>query len=1238
MATSWIVEALTTAVTSTDTKTAYLANDKYFDIQDSTDATAPIFKILNDADNTDGNADYWSMQLFGHDGQSAKFYITADRGDAAIDSWLWEIAEDGIMYWKLRTSGTGPSVEDDTYENRLSLVSNNAAATTLSVIADEAQDAIIKLVSDESTDSGDEWLIKHEADDNTLAIQTDKSGSAVSQITLTPHATVASSTTAIAGNLTVAGNTTLTGDIAVNGDDITCDGNLNVDVVGDITLDADGGNIYLKDGGTTYMDIQVDGSNDTIAVTGDLTLDISGDMTIDADGGDFYIKDAGVQMMRISHQASGVAMGREAGDAFGTSDLKSIAIGKEALTAEDGAIGNIAIGHQAMKASNADAAAKNIAIGFEAMEHCTAPGENNIAIGQLALSHASFTGDRNVAIGFNSLDNTQTATVDNIAIGYNALGTGNVSATGKCVAIGRAALLNNTEHSNVAIGYYAGKENTSGTNLTAVGYDSLSSNTSGLYNTALGHQACKSNEVGDHNTAVGYKALTSYVGDEGSSLNVAVGSQAGLYVTTATRSTFVGVNAGMGSSGNGLTGVGNTCIGNGAGQLLQTNAAGNTLMGVYSGDAITTGDYNVAIGQSALSAAQDVDNCVIIGKSAGAANMTADADATVAIGVESLEANTVGQYNVGVGFRTLEACVSSDSNTALGYQALKTMNVADTATANTAMGNNAGMSVTTGINNTYMGHNAGNGGTDGNSNTGVGVGALSEDHGNYNTACGKGTLSACLSNNNTAVGYQALSSLTLGTNNVALGYQALDIEVEGGSCVAIGSGALGAQVNTGTSSNTAIHNVAIGTSAGASVTTGTQNTVIGTYAGGTITTTGNTVAVGYHAGRFLTSGSCTVLGTEAAKNALDPGTITALGYRAGRGATNTTYTVATCDTTLGSATVNCDSADIYAGDVVTGTGLDAGVSYYVASITNGTEGDSVTRFELNVGTSVTAQTDTTLTFNPAISGNYNTIVGTNAGLNLRGECVGNTLLGREAGHQMTYGYDNVFIGNEAAQKATSNTYQNVVIGRQAGNELTTGYSNTFVGNQAGNTLTTGNACVAIGRNSDVTAGGVNQIAIGHTTATDGDNKGRWGNSSVTTNNIQTDWTVDSDRRIKDNIEDSSLGLSFINSLKSRTFTKIHPADYPESIRERRYKSGGANYDDKENKIIRDKFDDEKVWNGLIAQEVKESMDSFGVDFSGWDEEVNGKQGVTYSTLVMPLIKAVQELSAQVEELKNKLGE
>ena len=65
---------------------------------------------------------------------------------------------------------------------------------------------------------------------------------------------------------------------------------------------------------------------------------------------------------------------------------------------------------------------------------------------------------------------------------------------------------------------------------------------------------------------------------------------------------------------------------------------------------------------------------------------------------------------------------------------------------------------------------------------------------------------------------------------------------------------------------------------------------------------------------------------------------------------------------------------------------------------------------------------------------------------------------------------------------------------------------------------------------------------------------------------------------------------------------------------------------------------EKMY-GLIAQEVKESLDKHNItDFGGWNkEESSGIQAISQEMFVHPLIKAVQELSAKVEELESKLN-
>ena len=118
--TDWTVETNSSAVTSTDDKTANLADDKFFKILDST-GSGTMWKVLNDA------SDFYSMQLFGHTDQPAKFYITSDQGEDVSDSWLWQVDEDGVMTWGLRTSGgNGLEVEDDTYTARMTLTTPGA--------------------------------------------------------------------------------------------------------------------------------------------------------------------------------------------------------------------------------------------------------------------------------------------------------------------------------------------------------------------------------------------------------------------------------------------------------------------------------------------------------------------------------------------------------------------------------------------------------------------------------------------------------------------------------------------------------------------------------------------------------------------------------------------------------------------------------------------------------------------------------------------------------------------------------------------------------------------------------------------------------------------------------------------------------------------------------------------------------------------------------------------------------
>ena len=86
---------------------------------------------------------------------------------------------------------------------------------------------------------------------------------------------------------TVAANGVST--IATNDNNGTV-GHLTLDADGDIELNADGGNITMKDAGSTLFTFA---ANEIDVASGNLLIDVAGDINLDADGGNIYFKDAG---------------------------------------------------------------------------------------------------------------------------------------------------------------------------------------------------------------------------------------------------------------------------------------------------------------------------------------------------------------------------------------------------------------------------------------------------------------------------------------------------------------------------------------------------------------------------------------------------------------------------------------------------------------------------------------------------------------------------------------------------------------------------------------------------------------------------------------------------------------------------------------------------------------------------------------------------------------------------------
>ena len=197
-------------------------------------------------------------------------------------------------------------------------------------------------------------------------------------------------------------------------------------------------------------------------------------------------KSAGIS---INSGSGNITIGYETGDAI-TTGVDNIAIGRSALSTEDGHGRNIAIGRNALSNQNAGNDAYNIAIGYTTGQAITT-GNRQVLIGGLAAASTT-TGARNVAIGYRSL-NTNVDGFGATALGYEALLAQEPSGQQYTY--------------NVAIGYEAGHDVSTGLNNTIIGGKAGDTLTSGNNNTIIGYSAAASavdvsNEVTIGNSSV----------------------------------------------------------------------------------------------------------------------------------------------------------------------------------------------------------------------------------------------------------------------------------------------------------------------------------------------------------------------------------------------------------------------------------------------------------------------------------------------------------------------------------------------------------------------------------------------------------------------------------------------------------------------------------------------------------------------------------------------------------------
>lgn len=246
----------------------------------------------------------------------------------------------------------------------------------------------------------------------------------------------------------------------------------------------------------------------------------------------------------------------------------------------------------------------NMGFGDTALQALTS-GNNNCGVGIDAAKRVT-SGANNVALGTSSLTQVTTQN-DNVAIGLQSL----VSATGASnVGIGSQAGINLTSGgSNVLIGVQAGNALVTQSNSIAIGYQCLLGSAAGSNNVGIGYQAlsnCSSTSA-TRNVAIG----TQCGGQTSGADSLTIGYQAGAFLTSGDKNTFLGGFAGTTvSSGSQNIVIGYSCdipTGTANGQL----SIGNYIYGTgLTGTGSTISTAKIGIGIKAPACELDVGGII----------------------------------------------------------------------------------------------------------------------------------------------------------------------------------------------------------------------------------------------------------------------------------------------------------------------------------------------------------------------------------------------------------------------------------------------------------------------------------------------------------------------------------------------------------------------------------------------------------------------------------------------------
>jgi len=571
------------------------------------------------------------------------------------------------------------------------------------------------------------------------------------------------------------------------------------------------------------------------------------------------------------------------------------------------------------------------------------------------------------------------------------------------------------------------------------------------------------------------------------------------------------------------------------------------------------------------------------------------------------------------------------------------------------------LSITTGGSNTVIGATAGDALTDGTNNTfmGIGAGGTTTSVG-YSVAIGMEAMNASNvtsgANHTIAIGTNALNALTSASGNIAIGYETLLGHTTGARNIALGWKAM-----NDTDAN--------------DCPTSTDNIMIGYDAGGGTWTTNDSnynVGIGNYVMDSALNGivACTAVGHLALSSVTtNTGTggggsyNTAFGYQALRDNLTGEGNVAIGGNA--GMTQTTGEKNVFVGG---SAGSDWDGDKNVAIGSAAMSGVGAPTGDYNVAVGYQAMKGATA----ALTGDNNTAIGKDAALILQGAAANNTFVGATAGDAFTTGSNNVIIGFNAGSHNVDTTtgIKNVLIGNysdtsaaDSDNQIAIGYD---CSGQADNSVTLGNADVtavymaddsgatvhcARSVNKANSAGALNNIEIsGDNGSSDGgsglvlqyNDTMKWkilqrnqtsigsafalqildagSDDGVYINQGGSGWTDASDERLKTSIAPIENAVDKLNTLQAVNF---------------KWKYGSEERQAKNN-------------IGLLAQEVYEVFPE-AVDHHDLDDfelidhptiegtkQAQGAWGIDKSKLIPVLVKAVQELSAKVEELEAKL--